>query len=73
MGRKTVRAERSGRLARSSAGRTIRAGGVSPAISFHGALPATATFTSPRAWAYVLLGIEEYLRAFRVTARSKVA
>jgi hypothetical protein len=32
---------------------------------FHGALPATATFTSPRAWAYVLLGIEEYLRAFQ--------
>jgi glycosyltransferase involved in cell wall biosynthesis len=32
---------------------------------FHGALPAVTTFTSPRAWAYVLLGIEEYLRAFR--------
>jgi glycosyltransferase involved in cell wall biosynthesis len=32
---------------------------------FHGALPATTTFTSPRAWAYVLLGIEEYLRAFQ--------
>ena len=32
---------------------------------FHAGLPAVATFTSPRAWAYVLLGIEEYLRAFQ--------
>ena len=32
---------------------------------FHAALPAVTTFTSPRAWAYVLLGIEEYLRAFQ--------
>jgi glycosyltransferase involved in cell wall biosynthesis len=32
---------------------------------FHAALPATRTFTSPRAWAYVLLGIDEYLRAFQ--------
>ena len=32
---------------------------------FHAALPAVAAFTSPRAWAYVLLGIEEYLRAFQ--------
>ena len=32
---------------------------------FHAGLPVTATFTSPRAWAYVLLGIEEYLRAFQ--------
>ncbi|MDF2696717.1 MAG: pimA 3 [Labilithrix sp.] len=31
---------------------------------FHGALPATLTLTSPRAWAYALLGIDEYLRAF---------
>jgi glycosyltransferase involved in cell wall biosynthesis len=31
---------------------------------FHGALPAASTLTSPRAWAYVLLGIDEYLRAF---------
>ncbi len=31
---------------------------------FHRALPAVHTFTSPRAWAYTLLGIEEYLRAF---------
>ena len=31
---------------------------------FHAALPAVTTFTSPRAWAYALLGIEEYLRAF---------
>jgi glycosyltransferase involved in cell wall biosynthesis len=32
---------------------------------FHAALPAVTTMTSPRAWAYVLLGIEEYLRAFQ--------
>jgi len=31
---------------------------------FHAALPQLAEFTSPRAWAYALLGIEEYLRAF---------
>ncbi len=31
---------------------------------FHVALPATAGFTSPRAWAYTLLGIDEYLAAF---------
>jgi hypothetical protein len=32
---------------------------------FHEALPASAGFTSPRAWAFALLGIDEYLRAFR--------
>jgi glycosyltransferase involved in cell wall biosynthesis len=32
---------------------------------FHAALPAVSTFTSPRAWAYTLLGIDEYLRAFQ--------
>jgi glycosyltransferase involved in cell wall biosynthesis len=32
---------------------------------FQAAMPAVATFTSPRAWAYVLLGIDEYLRAFQ--------
>jgi hypothetical protein len=31
---------------------------------FQAALPAVADFTSPRAWAYALLGIDEYLRAF---------
>jgi glycosyltransferase involved in cell wall biosynthesis len=31
---------------------------------FRAALPAAATFTSPRAWASTLLGIEEYLRVF---------
>lgn len=31
---------------------------------FHAALPAVTDFTSPRAWAYALLGIDEYLRAF---------
>ena len=32
---------------------------------FHAAMPAVATFSSPRAWAYALLGIDEYLRAFQ--------
>jgi glycosyltransferase involved in cell wall biosynthesis len=31
---------------------------------FHAALPAVSNFSSPRAWAYTLLGIEQYLRAF---------
>jgi glycosyltransferase involved in cell wall biosynthesis len=31
---------------------------------FHAALPTVSGFTSPRAWAYALLGIDEYLRAF---------
>jgi hypothetical protein len=31
---------------------------------FHAALGAVADFTSPRAWAFALLGIDEYLRAF---------
>jgi hypothetical protein len=32
---------------------------------FQAALPAITDFTSPRAWAYTLLGIDEYLRAFQ--------
>ncbi|HSG67001.1 MAG TPA: glycosyl transferase family 1, partial [Gammaproteobacteria bacterium] len=32
---------------------------------FHAALPAVGDFTSPRAWAYALLGVDEYLRAFQ--------
>jgi glycosyltransferase involved in cell wall biosynthesis len=32
---------------------------------FHAALPAVPAFTSPRAWAFALLGIDEYLRAFQ--------
>jgi glycosyltransferase involved in cell wall biosynthesis len=32
---------------------------------FHAAIPAVAAMTSPRAWAYALLGINEYLRAFQ--------
>jgi glycosyltransferase involved in cell wall biosynthesis len=31
---------------------------------FHAALPAVSRFSSPRAWAFALLGIEQYLRAF---------
>jgi hypothetical protein len=31
---------------------------------FEFALPATVTFTSPRAWAFTVLGIQEYLAAF---------
>ncbi len=32
---------------------------------FHSALPEVSRFTSARAWAYSLLGIDEYLRAFQ--------
>jgi hypothetical protein len=32
---------------------------------FHGAVPPVLEFSSPRAWAYTLLGIDEYLRAFQ--------
>jgi glycosyltransferase involved in cell wall biosynthesis len=32
---------------------------------FHAALPAVDRFKSPRAWAFTLLGVDEYLRAFR--------
>jgi glycosyltransferase involved in cell wall biosynthesis len=32
---------------------------------FHQAIPAATAMTSPRAWAYALLGINEYLRAFQ--------
>ncbi|MBK8259181.1 MAG: glycosyltransferase family 4 protein [Polyangiaceae bacterium] len=32
---------------------------------FHAALPVTESFKSPRAWAFTLLGLDEYLRAFR--------
>ncbi len=31
---------------------------------FHDSLPVVSAFTSPRAWAFTLLGIHEYLRAF---------
>ena len=31
---------------------------------FHAALPAVSGFSSPRAWAFALLGIEQYLHAF---------
>jgi glycosyltransferase involved in cell wall biosynthesis len=31
---------------------------------FHAGLPVTTQFSSPRAWAYTLLGIEQYLLAF---------
>ena len=34
-------------------------------LLFHDALPAVSSFTSPMAWAYTLLGIDEYLRAFQ--------
>jgi hypothetical protein len=32
---------------------------------FHISLPAVGAFTSPRAWGFALLGIDEYLRAFQ--------
>jgi hypothetical protein len=31
---------------------------------FHAALPAVETFTSPRAWAFTLIGIHEFLKRF---------
>jgi glycosyltransferase involved in cell wall biosynthesis len=31
---------------------------------FHAALPAVSALTSPRAWSYALLGMDDYLRAF---------
>ncbi|HUP65084.1 MAG TPA: glycosyltransferase family 4 protein [Thermoanaerobaculia bacterium] len=31
---------------------------------FHAALPAVSSFSSPRAWAFTLLGVEGYLQAF---------
>jgi glycosyltransferase involved in cell wall biosynthesis len=34
------------------------------AVLFHAALSAVSGFSSPRAWAYALLGIEQYLHAF---------
>jgi hypothetical protein len=43
----------------SDPGRHSLAGGL-----FHAALPAVSSFSSPRAWAFTLLGIEQYLRAF---------
>lgn len=38
---------------------------------FHTALPVVTEFTSPRAWAFVLLGIEEYLHAFEGDRRAQ--
>ncbi len=32
---------------------------------FNSAIPAVTSFTSPRAWAFALLGIDEYLKAFQ--------
>ncbi len=32
---------------------------------FHSAMPAVTSFSSPRAWSYALLGIDEYLKAFQ--------
>jgi len=32
---------------------------------FHSALPVVPNFTSPRSWAFTLLGLDEYLRAFQ--------
>jgi glycosyltransferase involved in cell wall biosynthesis len=45
---------------------------------FHAGMPVVTSFTSPRAWAFVLLGIDEYLRAFQgdsavATVRTELA
>lgn len=46
-------------------GRTGRAGLKAwAAATFEKALPAVADFTSPRAWAFTILGLHEYLRTF---------
>lgn len=46
-------------------GRSIHAGLRGPAARlFNQALPAMLDFTSPRAWAFALFGIQEYLRRF---------
>ena len=46
-------------------GRSSRPGTASLAADlFHAALPAVNEMTSPRSWAYTLLGVDEYLRAF---------
>ncbi len=51
-------------------GRSHDAGRRSLADSlFHTALPKVEDFISPRAWAYALLGIDEYLRAFQGESR----
>ena len=42
-------------------------------VLFHAALPAVSGFSSPRAWAYTLLGIEQYLRAFEGDRNVQVA
>ena len=63
--RRTATGARCGRSAPSSAGRAIPGRQSLAGDLFHAALPAVTTFTSPRAWAYALLGIDEYLRAFQ--------
>ena len=63
--RRTATGARSGRSARSSAARAIRDGRASRATSSTPRCPRSRAFTSPRAWAYALLGIDEYLRAFQ--------
>ena len=60
----TATAARSGRWARSSGAPPIPDGEASARGSSTRALPAARALTSPRAWAYALLGIDEYLRAF---------
>ncbi len=46
-------------------GRTQRAGlRAWAAAAFEKALPCVANFTSPRAWAFTILGLHEYLRSF---------
>lgn len=42
-------------------------------VLFHAALPAVSGFSSPRAWAFTLLGIEQYLRAFEGDRNVQIA
>ena len=63
--RRTATGARSGRSGPWSAARAIPGRQSLGGHLFHAALPAVPAFTSPRAWAFALLGIDEYLRAFQ--------
>ena len=52
-----------------SHGRALWALGTALGRTEDEALPETTKFTSPRAWAFTILAIHEYLRVFPVTAR----
>ena len=61
---KTVMGGRCGHWERSWAGPKIRDCGVLPGVCSNFPFPAVLEFSSPRAWAYTLLGIQEYLNSY---------